>query len=456
MITSHKAIVRKAAMFVALAGLAAGFGDGVAARADLVGHWNFDGNVADQSGYNNHGVLNGAVYSGNVPAALGGGSSLDFAGGTNSVAVPASASLNSATFTLSMFINDRGQASGINRLLSRGGDSFEFGINRVLGPNLGQLAFHSAGWRLSSTIPPLNDWMHVALISENGWVKLHVNGSMLPSFAVQNVPTPGGNLRIGAREAVVSEGFNGLIDDVALWSEAITPQQLHALAGVGTTNLLLAQQAGFDTHQVTIKSNTTDWMLSTVSEDGGLNGPWTPSGNPVPDVSTFTLPAPAINPALTNITGAAAALGVGAVGATTNVNFYRTTFELDSFLTAEAAIQIAVDNGAQIYLNGQLLATETSYVVDNWSFPLPSMIINADGTTSGAVKFENTSLSALLLEGTNEIIVAVRNPNQENPLSAGGFAFRMDITTTIPEPATTGILAMLAAAAGFRRNRRNG
>lgn len=456
MFTRHKSIVRKAALFVAMAGLAVGLGDGASARADLVGHWNFDGNVADQSGYNNHGVLSGAVYSANVPAALGGGMSLDFAGGTNNVAVAANASLNSSTFTLGMFINNRGQASGINRLFSRGGDSFEFGINRALGPNLGQLAFHTAGWRLSSSVPPLNTWQHVALVSEGGWVKLHVNGGMAPVFAVQNVPAPVGNLRIGAREnGGASEGFNGLIDDVGLWSEAITPQQLRAASQMGVTGLLLAQQAGFDSHQVTVKSDTSTWMMSTDTEDGGLNGPWTPSGNPVPALGTFTLPAPTIHPARTNITNAAAAMGVGSIGASTNVHFYRTTFELDSFLTAEAAIQIAVDNGAQIYLNGQLIATETSYVVDNWSYPLPSLVINADGTISNVVKFDSSDLSALLMEGTNEIIVAVRNPNQEDPALAGGFAFRMDVLTTIPEPAT-GALALLAAAAGLRRGRRNG
>jgi hypothetical protein len=47
-------------------------------RADLVGYWNFDGNVLDQSGTGNDGELFDATYVDEVPPAIGSGQSLNF------------------------------------------------------------------------------------------------------------------------------------------------------------------------------------------------------------------------------------------------------------------------------------------------------------------------------------------------------------------------------------------
>ena len=57
----------------------------VTLQAELVGYWNFDGNVDDLSGLENHGELIDAVYSDDVPDAIGGGQSLDFSFDTDHV-----------------------------------------------------------------------------------------------------------------------------------------------------------------------------------------------------------------------------------------------------------------------------------------------------------------------------------------------------------------------------------
>ena len=195
------------------------FAASASASADLVGYWDFDGDVLDQSGNNLHGVLTGTTLSGDVPTAIGGGSSLDFgpSGNNDHVEITANAMLDSGVFTLSMFINDRGQLAGINRLISRSSDSFEVGLNRAIGPPNGQLSYYpEPGWVLTPYVPATNTWQHVALVSSGGAMNIYVNGA--PAASGGFTGSPSGNLRIGSREnAAQGEGFNGLMDDVALW-----------------------------------------------------------------------------------------------------------------------------------------------------------------------------------------------------------------------------------------------
>ena len=92
-------------------------------RAGLVGYWPFDGDVSDQSGVANDGELVGGTFVDTVPAALGGGQALSFEDPTEHVLIPANSSLNSSVFTLTMFVNDQGQFSNINRFTSRASDT---------------------------------------------------------------------------------------------------------------------------------------------------------------------------------------------------------------------------------------------------------------------------------------------------------------------------------------------
>jgi hypothetical protein len=92
---------------------------------------------------------------------------------------------------------------------------------------------------------------------------------------------------------------------------------------------------------------------------------------------------------------------------------------------------LAIDNGAQVYLNGELVATETSFLVENWALPLPSIAISESGEIT-AVKFEEWAESFDGWNvGENEVLLAVRNPFEEND-PAGGFAFRLDFFSSTP------------------------
>lgn len=60
----------------------------IAAHADLVGYWTFDGtNTQDSSGNNYHGTMVGGSYTNDVPTALSGGMAIDLSQGNHYVKI---------------------------------------------------------------------------------------------------------------------------------------------------------------------------------------------------------------------------------------------------------------------------------------------------------------------------------------------------------------------------------
>jgi len=203
--------------------------------AQLVGYWNFDGSVEDLSGMDNHGQLVDAEYSDNVPSVLGSGQSLDFSADTDHVFIEAHESLDSPTFTLAMFTYDRGQVGALERLTSRESDSFETAIN-VHPPfnGMGEYAFFpgETGWTWDDTTPALEEWQHVAYVAtEADLMQIYVNGEL--TFEGDWNGSPSGFMHIGNRHNDV-EGFDGLIDNVALWNEPLDEETIQDLAAGGS------------------------------------------------------------------------------------------------------------------------------------------------------------------------------------------------------------------------------
>ena len=422
-----------------------------ATEAGPVAYWAFDGSALDATGHGHDGTPNASVaYSPTVPAAIGAGTSLALNGGAW-VDVPADAALNSTAFTLTFWIDQDGatQNGNFERVTSRGSDSFEVGV----AANSSLSYYPSPGWRDTGCDLPRNGWRHVALVSDGSQMSLYVGGQRVSTNPFSG--NPSGFLRIGARASVTTEGIEAKMDDVALWGHPLSSAAVLAMAG-GLANPLDVENMVLN--QTTVTSDGSQWQRSTVRRSGGPAGTWTPGADPLPDVSTFTEACTSATAG--GIVAAAADLGVGSIlgdggaGQPTGLQYYRTTFDLGSFAEITAQITLAVDNGAQIFINGTEVARETSFLVENWARPYSTLSILADGTVDAVTLFDQVAPSFDgWRQGENELIIALRNPDSE-ALGGGGFAFQMGIVTTIPEPATCCLVGLGCLALARRRRRR--
>lgn len=414
-------------------------------QAAMVGHWSWDVTYADVSPNQLGGSANTeAALSTTIPYLLsvqGSGKSLQL-NGNAWVEVPAHPALNSNVFTLAFWFNQNGltQPSGYARLTGRGGDTFEVGVSPA-----GLVRYYPGpGWQDTPYNLPGTGWTHLAFVSTGTQMSLYVNGKVAATGPFSGNPM--GLLLFGARaRSDIRECSRGLMDDTAIWNEALSPLAIQALA----TGIFSPEQVDrLPMKQIiTITSDPGEWKLSTVRHSGGTSGTWTPTSDPLPDASTFTLSAPAGTTGV--VLTAAADIGLsqilrgdGGAGNPAGIQYYRTTFELAPFTDIAARIVLAADNGAAVFINGQLVARETSFLEENWQRPYSSLVIWPDGTIHNVTLFDQVASSFTGWRvGANELILAIRNLDTEG-LNSGALAFRMDIFHNVPEPSTIGLLAL--------------
>ena len=200
-----------------------------------------------------------------------------------------------------------------------------------------------------------------------------------------------------------------------------------------TTQLLLRSDSGcvVDTSSqncLTVVSDNT-WMKSTVVDPSNLSGFW--AGAPsLPGAGTFTnavtIGQPYGYPSIGQIQNSEV------ISTGSDITYFRKEFLLTNTTSLDVRVLTAVDDQADIYLNGQRVAFITQFGTANFKFPAHDVKFESNGTTHngflGGDAFDvvtPANLNGFLTTGTNEVIVAVRNLGK--PGNRGGFSFRMDI-----------------------------
>jgi hypothetical protein len=195
---------------------------------DLVGYWMLDetsGQTAsDSSGEGNNGATNAVTW---VPGHTNGAGSFD--GATSYITVPDDASLDPYALTVAAWINPV-DWNGNRRILQKGALDNQY---RLLAEG-GVLKFDIAGvGTVTTVLPAVNVWTHVAGTYDGTTVRLYVNGVQVASTAATaEMPATGDPLFIGTKNAGGTQGdhFSGLLDEVRVYWRALSATEIAAIA----------------------------------------------------------------------------------------------------------------------------------------------------------------------------------------------------------------------------------
>ncbi len=197
----------------------------------LVGFWSFDegtGTVAyDSSGKNNHGIVNGPVWSEGIV-----NGSLDYDGIDDTVTVPHNASIDLTTeFTLMAWVKRAGPVN--ERIICKRNDTSGDGWGYELGKDGNLIVnLYLIDYFVSKGKIPLSEWTHTAITfnSNQGIVRIYING-VIDSVHYTNNPVTVNelDLQIGRQGNWPANFFYGQIDEVAIYSCALFPEQIQLI-----------------------------------------------------------------------------------------------------------------------------------------------------------------------------------------------------------------------------------
>jgi hypothetical protein len=188
--------------------------------------------LADASGSGNNGTVSGATWTGSGKY----GSALSFDGVNDWVTVADSASLDLTTgMTLEAWVSPSTLNGWETVILKEATNELAYAMygdnngNDSGGPRRPAIWIRQGGSSYSTVGTaqlPVNTWTHLAATYDGANLKLYVNGTEVGSSArTGSINTSTGALRIGGN-SVWSEWFNGLIDEVRVYSHALTQAEI--------------------------------------------------------------------------------------------------------------------------------------------------------------------------------------------------------------------------------------
>lgn len=215
------------------------------------------------------------------------------------------------------------------------------------------------------------------------------------------------------------------------------PSTVGVRSSTNPTKLIYVQSAGV--HRLDSCANVevmdscvsdSSWKESTEIATSG-SGHWYGMAGLLPHDSTFTDSADIGMP---NEWGGLTTLpGTLPIRAKNDIRFFSKQFGLTDTAGLEARFRMYMNDGAEIYINGQLICREGDMDNQNFKGVPHDLLLKSDHThTNGYLsgdafdQVEAVNLDSLLRRELNTIIVVIRNPKKIT--NVGGFSLRMDIT----------------------------
>jgi len=207
------------------------------------GHWKLDdltGLVALDDKNNSHGTLynmNGTEWTtGKVDGAL------EFDGSNDYIHIPHHDSLNGTTeLTYSAWFYSHTWSGSIRQIMAKsvhGGGSgrAQMGIFREGSLLKGRAETNGGRRDVTTPLPALNSWVHVAVVFDGTSLTIYLNGVEENSitFSSTTLLQTTDELCISKRVGTNQYYFNGLIDDVRVYTRALSGPEILALYNMGS------------------------------------------------------------------------------------------------------------------------------------------------------------------------------------------------------------------------------
>ncbi|MEM5800836.1 MAG: NosD domain-containing protein, partial [Candidatus Aenigmatarchaeota archaeon] len=214
----------------------------------LVGYWSFDwynsSGVFDNSTYNNFGFFQGGLGIDNITTGQY-GKGLRFDGVDDRVNISHSSNLDlTDEFTFEAWIYPTGWGeNNYGRIIDKNYSSaYAFYVSntstnvQTLRVGIGNSAYSPPNYTIE-----LNRWQHVVVTFNrylaSAQIKFYVNGSLVGTATrTTSVPVNTEPLYIGNRDGL-DRTFNGIIDEVRIWSRALAPEEVNASYNSGLYRL---------------------------------------------------------------------------------------------------------------------------------------------------------------------------------------------------------------------------
>lgn len=184
---------------------------------------------------------------------------------------------------------------------------------------------------------------------------------------------------------------------------------------------------------VNIAFDLADFVISTTTTSGVNLFAATPSSAPaLPADATFTLPADAVFSEPPNPSNTYLAAWEG--------KFLRYSFDLPAgFYDLAFAFEASVNDEYALYINGTVVAMQTTTTSSNFVVPLPGFSMDTAGLatdTSGKLDYLlTTGIQPLFHAGTNELTLF-----GTDTLIYGGISVIGGTITAVPEPEAYGMM----------------
>jgi len=190
--------------------------------------WRFDegaGDTASDSAGDKHGTVYGATWTEGILDRA-----LQFDGIDDYVDCANAPALTPDLFTISMWIYAQASAGSRSILCKAGGDKdkdYDFKLFAAHNPNF---SFGDGSQNVvlhSSSVIPLNEWIHIALTRDKTEAAIHVNGTQLMSKTYDFAPSATHHkLIIGGGSL---QPFQGKIDDLHIYDVVLSPEEIEHL-----------------------------------------------------------------------------------------------------------------------------------------------------------------------------------------------------------------------------------